>query len=269
MFFINQKPAQPRERPPPPSSRKSDVVGSPIKSKNLRTSTQIKSEDTRKRKRLAERNRKTVPKKSYREMSQEELLAEARETEKLNVKSLERYQKLELEKSRKSKVSKERITGPFVRLQSLTMPLIDEEQPHNENEPQSDVGKCSRNFITFSEEQLFLQNFPHLEKSIKSAGIQSRSTTCPVTKLPARFFDPVTNLPYANSFAFKTLRNAYLKQLALIDPSCQTEDIRRFLDWQRKNSGKLKDKSENFAANPNGVSDNMSTNNETSPNENL
>ena len=36
---------------------------------------------------------------------------------------------------------------------------------------------------------------------------------CPVTRLPAKYFDPVTELPYANLQAFKIIREAYYQQL--------------------------------------------------------
>jgi vacuolar protein sorting-associated protein 72 len=65
------------------------------------------------------------------------MLREAKKTEALNLKSLERYQKLELEKSKKNKVVKEVAKGPFVRYQSVAMPLVEEineESNVNENE---------------------------------------------------------------------------------------------------------------------------------------
>jgi hypothetical protein len=38
---------------------------------------------------------------------------------------------------------------------------------------------------------------------------------CPITRLPAKYFDPVTKLPYANLQAFRILREAYYSQLEL------------------------------------------------------
>ena len=38
---------------------------------------------------------------------------------------------------------------------------------------------------------------------------------CPITRLAAKYFDPVTRHPYANLQAFKILREAYYSQLEL------------------------------------------------------
>ena len=36
---------------------------------------------------------------------------------------------------------------------------------------------------------------------------------CPVTRLPAKYFDPITHTPYATLQAFKIIREAYAQQL--------------------------------------------------------
>ena len=36
---------------------------------------------------------------------------------------------------------------------------------------------------------------------------------CPVTGMPAQYFDPLTQLPYANLDAFKILRRIYAEEL--------------------------------------------------------
>ena len=67
--------------------------------------------------------------------------------------------------------------------------------------------KCSRTFITFTDEKVFKDNFPYQRKR---APIKQY---CPVTRLPAKYFDPITQTPFANAHAFKVLRDAYEKQL--------------------------------------------------------
>jgi vacuolar protein sorting-associated protein 72 len=47
------------------------------------------------------------------------------------------------------------------------------------------------------------------QKGVRIPGVK----VCPVTRLPAKYFDPVTKLPYANLQAFKIIREAYYQQL--------------------------------------------------------
>ena len=67
--------------------------------------------------------------------------------------------------------------------------------------------KCSRTFITFTDERTFKETFHH--KKIKPPVRQY----CPITRQPAKFFDPVTQTPYANGYAFKFIRDAYKQQV--------------------------------------------------------
>lgn len=57
--------------------------------------------------------------------TQEELLEEAKITEKENLKSLERYQKMESEKKTK-RIIKKAYSGPIIRYTSTSMPVIEE-----------------------------------------------------------------------------------------------------------------------------------------------
>lgn len=67
--------------------------------------------------------------------------------------------------------------------------------------------KQSRTFITFTDEQTLKQLLPNQKpKSI----IRKQ---CVVTGLPARYFDPVTQYPYANLYAFKALREMHAAKL--------------------------------------------------------
>jgi vacuolar protein sorting-associated protein 72 len=63
--------------------------------------------------------------------------------------------------------------------------------------------KCSRTFITFTDEKNFKEHFPRKRVKIP---IQQY---CPVTRMPAKYFDPITQTPYASIMALKVIRDAY------------------------------------------------------------
>ena len=136
-------------------------------------------------------------------MTQEEILKEAKITEKINLESLKKYQEMELEAKRKAIRSGIRtVKGPAIRYQSLTMPLIEdlksdtkgktEENKNEEAEKKESHGSQERTFISFTDSETLKNNFPKSNSRIPSPKV------CPVTRLPAKYFDPVTELPYAN-----------------------------------------------------------------------
>jgi len=108
----------------------------------IRASTLSKTAETAKRQREREMRAKKMLKKRLaakrrklarggqnedadRELTQEELLAEAKVTEELNLASLKKYEQMELEAKRKAnKMARKRVRGPFIRYLSTTMPLI-------------------------------------------------------------------------------------------------------------------------------------------------
>jgi len=67
--------------------------------------------------------------------------------------------------------------------------------------------KCSRTFITFTDEKNFKEHFP--QKRLKTPITQY----CPVTRMPAKYFDPVTQTPYANPKSFMIIREAYKQHI--------------------------------------------------------
>ncbi|XP_076844683.1 vacuolar protein sorting-associated protein 72 homolog [Brachyhypopomus gauderio] len=69
--------------------------------------------------------------------------------------------------------------------------------------------RCSRTYITFSEEDTFQTFFPNTP----APRIPVREV-CPVTHKPAVYRDPVTDIPYANVRAFKIIREAYRKYVS-------------------------------------------------------
>ncbi|CAG2059118.1 unnamed protein product, partial [Timema podura] len=141
--------------------------------KSIRRSTAAKSLETQQR--LKERTEDRKRKKGRRKAqdvwkpTQEELLEEAKITEEENLKSLEKYQKLEMEKKKLRPIQ----------------PVIPERK------------------------------------------------VCPITKMPARYIDPVTQLPYASMQAFKIFRQAYYHQLEQRGDR-NNPDVARWLSYRNK-----------------------------------
>ncbi|XP_053551696.1 vacuolar protein sorting-associated protein 72 homolog [Bombina bombina] len=157
-----------------------------------------------------------------RPLTQEELLEEAKITEEINIRSLENYERLEADK-KKQVHKKRRCVGPTIQYHSVVMPLITEIKEENvdiEGLDQEQTGdpahsskaasasKCSRTFITFSDDETFEKLFP---KS-KQAKFPVREL-CPVTHKPAQYRDPITDIPYYNARSFKIIRDAYKKYI--------------------------------------------------------
>lgn len=163
-----------------------------------------------------------------RPLTQEELLAEAKITAEINLRSLENYERLEADK-KKQVHKKRRCDGPTVRFHSVLTPLVSEthlkeetvdvegldqdpqQQPTppstaSQDPPQPLTGQCARTFITFSDEETFESFFPRpraLRPPVREI--------CPVTHKPALYRDPITDIPYSNIRAFKIIREAYRK----------------------------------------------------------
>lgn len=167
-----------------------------------------------------EREKKTLlnkkqPKKvvGMRRLTQEELLAEAKITEEENIASLQAYQQLEADK-KKTKIQKVAYKGPVIRFHSLSMPVLEVTEPlvkvddNEDDEVNVDSTKrCCRNFMIFTD----AKNFPAAYFPTKKPKVPHR-TYCPVTGLPARYHDPITGLPYANTLAFRYIRERYAMQ---------------------------------------------------------
>ncbi|XP_038058600.1 vacuolar protein sorting-associated protein 72 homolog [Patiria miniata] len=195
--------------------------------KSSRRSTVIKGTEfqirLKEREERAEINRMTIANRSrpeVRRLTQEELLEEATLTEEKNLISLQMYHKLEAEK-KKTKFHKKAFKGPFIRFHSMTMPeVVTDKAARNRSsgeenavvgsdnmQPLQPTQRCSRSFITFSEEASFIACFP------KTKSRPPAKPLCPVTRQRAMYLDPITNIPYANKEAFKTIREAYESEL--------------------------------------------------------
>lgn len=184
-----------------------------------------------------------------RRLTQAELLEEAKITEEYNLKSLETYQRLESEKkkSRVQKTSYkgpviryQSVTMPLIEQLPPTPqsePEINVEEdgeepsadsPSTKFETKDDLAetspnkgerrpskrsvsgpKCSRTFITFTDDKRFRECFPQIKAKPPSS---NSKTLCPVTRQPAKYMDPITQTPYATISAFKLLREAFAQQ---------------------------------------------------------
>uniref|UniRef100_A0A671RPH6 Vacuolar protein sorting-associated protein 72 homolog n=1 Tax=Sinocyclocheilus anshuiensis TaxID=1608454 RepID=A0A671RPH6_9TELE len=155
-----------------------------------------------------------------RPLTQAELLAEAKITAQINLRSLENYERLEADKKRQVHM-KRQCVGSVIRFHSVLMPLVSDVTLKEENvdsestltappsvlstnaaavNPSLSSGpaKCSCTYITFSEDESF-HFFPQ---------------SGPVTHKPALYRDPITDIPYANVQAFRIIREAYKKYVA-------------------------------------------------------
>ncbi|GCB86203.1 hypothetical protein scyTo_0026849, partial [Scyliorhinus torazame] len=70
------------------------------------------------------------------------------------------------------------------------------------------VGRCLRNFVTFSDDATFERAFPRTRQPRTPA-----RELCPVTHKLALYRDPITDIPYANIRAFRIIREAYKKYI--------------------------------------------------------
>ncbi|XP_055586706.1 vacuolar protein sorting-associated protein 72 homolog, partial [Uranotaenia lowii] len=276
---ITAKTAKPKAEPRQKSPKKRDrgslasytVLDSGRKSFRKSTAAKTAATQNRLKQRIeADKRKPKIVKVEEYIPTQEELLEEAEITEKQNLKSLEKFRRMELEK-KKHRPTKRVFVGPIIRYQSLTMPLAEEFQPaksssaintssesmsspfkmeaeegeDKEKTPReklptkkskrgskTDVrgGRCERTFITFEndiDETLFGAYFPKIPKR------EHRSQICAITRLPARYFDPVTQLPYRNQQAFKILREAYYQQLE-DRGNPDNPDVSKWLEWRKK-----------------------------------
>uniref|UniRef100_A0A672PUS8 Vacuolar protein sorting-associated protein 72 homolog n=1 Tax=Sinocyclocheilus grahami TaxID=75366 RepID=A0A672PUS8_SINGR len=141
----------------------------------------------------------------------------------------EKYERLEADK-KKQVHKKRRFEGPSIRYHSVLMLLVPDAHTKEENvdvegldqdtpqatptsssSAQGAGSLCSRTYITFSDDQTFSSAFP---ASARSSPAQPVQKVCPVTHKPALYRDPVTDIPYANARAFRTIREAHQKYIA-------------------------------------------------------
>lgn len=262
----------PKKKPIKPSTSK---LKSPEKrahlrldsKKSLRKSTAVKSAETQHRLKVrteAERLKPKVAKVEYAILTQEELLAECKQTEKENIQSLEKFRRMELEKKRVRPSKGSVYTGPIIRYQSLSMPVIEDGKLVKEIAPiemdsddkrsrttrrsrmaatdaakAAEKNRCERTFISVVNDlsnAVFEQLFP----TTKAASKLKSQRMCPISMLDAKYIDPVTQMPYYGPHEFKILREGYYRMLETQGPS-EDSEVAQWLAWRkRSNEQKLK-----------------------------
>jgi len=138
---------------------------------------------------------------------------------------------MELEK-KKTRPTKRVFTGPTIRYHSLTMPVMRKPTrtttlPHDPKDPAS---KCERTFVTIENDfndKAFHSIFRPKRAPKNSSGI------CPITRLPARYYDPVTQQPYYSIQAFKILREAYYMQLEQQNTGSEPPELAKWVEWRK------------------------------------
>lgn len=264
-----KQPSPKKPQPRSPHQRKFTIHDSGRMS--FRKSTAMKTAATQIR--LKQRNEENKKKKKLIKIeeyipTQEELLEEAMETEKENLKSLEKFQRLELEK-KKTRPTKRQFSGPVIRYHSTSLPRIEDldgrkidlsiadtspvkseplevdseevttPRPKPKRKPTQrslnalkNCPRYERTFITFEndlDEKLFADIF---KKTAPRKREDTRSRLCPITKLPAKYFDPVTKLPYRSLAAFRIIREAYYRQLEE-KGNPENPDVAKWIQWRK------------------------------------
>ncbi|CAB3375284.1 Hypothetical predicted protein [Cloeon dipterum] len=223
---------------PSKSERKSCRKSTAAKSAELRKRVKQRDEEyQRRRKKMKLKEKKEEP------MTQEELLEEAKATERENIASLEQFQLMELEK-KKIRPVKKTFKGPMIRYHSFAAPLI-EELPSSENqtidvddtmvsvdepkEPEmtSNDKKCERTLITFPDEATLKSLFPQEKRPLRQPRL------CPFSRTLARYFDPVVRLPYSNVVSFRILRSTYESKLESMGDRADPE-VASWIAWRKK-----------------------------------
>ena len=88
---------------------------------------------------------------------------------------------------------------------ALTLPTDSTQQPTQKTQPE--VLRQSRNFLIFTDTSKYpSEYFPSVRPQ------KPKRRLCPVTRLPAKYIDPLTRTPYATPFAFKVIRTRYVNE---------------------------------------------------------
>lgn len=204
--------------------------------KSIRKSTAAKSAETAYRMKVRDmEQRKRVKKNTAEEWmpTQEELLEEAKLTEIENLKSLEKYQKMENEK-KITRPTKKPFVGPIIQYKSTKMPII-KDTIGKQEDGDFETKHCERTFISILNDpnnvlfnKVFCYKNPVMPKKLK----------CSVTGMCAKYIDPVTSVPYHSSTCLKIIHFAYYEYLENHGDK-NNQLVSNFLKWYQKNKKKL------------------------------
>ncbi|XP_074033493.1 vacuolar protein sorting-associated protein YL-1 isoform X2 [Leptinotarsa decemlineata] len=211
--------------------------------KSIRKSTAAKTAETAQRLKVRDQEQRKKVRKPVAEEwipTQEELLEEAKITELENLKSLEKYQKMESEKKTRRSIKKV-YSGPMIQYKSCKMPIIEEMDTTPSGEKQEDQPTpqkyCERTFITLLNDP----NDVSFNKvfNIRPAPILPKKLKCAVTGKPAKYIDPVTCVPYHNRVCLKIIRIAYYEHLEKNGDKTNPM-VADFLKWLSQNKKKFR-----------------------------
>jgi vacuolar protein sorting-associated protein 72 len=189
-----------------------------IEPKTLRKSTSVKRVELEKRQKQRQERRvylKGVASlrntREVRKLTQEELLEEAKITEEINLESLEAYQQIELKKKENKRM---KLIQECPRICTSSMTILNE--PNDQWNDLLDESyqletiseRFSRTFVSFTHIQTYNETFSKLNSSNRH-----HRRLCPITGMPAQYFDPLTQQPYATLEAFKILRRIYTEEM--------------------------------------------------------
>jgi hypothetical protein len=127
----------------------------------------------------------------------------------------EAYQQIEL---KKKEIKRMKLIQECPRICTSSM-TIHNEPKLNDNEQWNDLldesynlesttERCSRTFVSFTHIQTYNETF----NKINSSNRRHRRI-CPITGMPAQYFDPLTQMSYATLEAFEILRRIYAEEM--------------------------------------------------------
>lgn len=145
--------------------------------------------------------------------SQQELLEEAKITEEENLKSLEKFEQLELQrKLTRSKPRASFLTSVKFQSKAYSSYNGDDDTLNIETDEQNESTKrheyYERSTVTVNEPHAFEKLFPK-----KTAKLVRPHRQCIFTEDFARYRDPLTGHPYKNQKIFSILRSVYSMHL--------------------------------------------------------
>ncbi|CAF2830974.1 unnamed protein product [Rotaria sp. Silwood2] len=189
-----------------------------IEAKTLRKSTSVKRVELEKRQRERQERRDYLKgvaslrnTREVRKLTQEELLEEAKITEEINLESLEAYRQIEL---KKKEIKRMKLIQECPRICTSSMTILNE--PNDQWNDLLDESyqietiseRCSRTFVSFTHIQTYNETFSKLNSSNRHY-----RRLCPITGMPAQYFDSLTQMPYATLEAFKILRRIHAEEM--------------------------------------------------------
>ncbi|KAL7673453.1 hypothetical protein ACOME3_008309 [Neoechinorhynchus agilis] len=144
-----------------------------------------------------------------RRLTQEELLEEAKITAEINTLSLHKYASLDPDQLLNCLIKKktDRFTEVYKKADNLSsgvithMKLVPIEGTHTSE---------LQTTLTFTDDQSFRKWFP-----IQKLCLKRQKRICPVTGKLARYVDPLTNVAYYDSNAFKIIREVYERKMCV------------------------------------------------------